>query len=86
MTGSELRARRPDALRTFNHRPPGHPSGEWSQGWDEIRATWEVFAGFGRHDRGGSQIRGLRAHVYGDVAYTTCLFIASSGFGGETLA
>lgn len=64
----------------------GHPSGEWSQGWDEIRATWEVFAGFGRHDRGGSQIRSLKAHVYGDVAYTTCLFMASKGFGGETLA
>lgn len=64
----------------------GHPSGEWSQGWDEVRATWEVFAGFGRHDRGGSQIRSLKAHVYGDVAYTTCLFIASPGFGGETLA
>jgi hypothetical protein len=64
----------------------GHPSGEWSQGWDEVRATWEVFAGFGRHDRGGSQIRSLKAHVYGDVAYTTCLFTASQGFGGETLA
>lgn len=64
----------------------GHPSGDWSQGWDEIQATWEIFAGFGRHDRGGSQIRSLKAHVYGDVAYTTCLFTASQGFGGETLA
>jgi hypothetical protein len=63
----------------------GHPSGEWSQGWDEVWATWEVFAGFGRHDRGGSQIRGLKAHVYGDFAYTTCTFIASPAFGGEPL-
>lgn len=64
----------------------GHPSGEWSQGWDEIFATWEVFAGFGRHDRGGSKVKSIQAHVYGDVAYTTCLFVASPGFGGETLA
>jgi hypothetical protein len=64
----------------------GHPSGEWATGWDEVWATWEVFASFGRADRGGSSIRDLRACVYGDVAYTTCLFIASPAFGGETLA
>lgn len=64
----------------------GHPSGEWAEGWDEVWATWEVFAGFGRHDRGGSKIRNLKAYVYGDVAYTTCMFVASPAFGGETLA
>jgi ketosteroid isomerase-like protein len=64
----------------------GHPSGEWATGWDEVWATWEVFASFGRADRGGSRIRDLKAYVYGDLAYTTCLFIASPGFGGETLA
>lgn len=64
----------------------GHPSGEWAEGWDEVWATWEIFASFGRADRGGSKIRNLKAHVYGDTAYTTCLFIASPAFGGETLA
>ena len=28
----------------------------------------------------------MKAHVYGDVAYTTCLFTAAPAFGGETLA
>ena len=64
----------------------GHPSGEWAEGWEEVLATWKVFAVFGRADRGGSKIRSLRAYVYGEVAYTTCLFVASPGFGGETLA
>jgi hypothetical protein len=64
----------------------GHPSGEWAAGWDEVWATWEVFASFGRGDRGGSRIRDLKAYVYGEVAYTTCIFIASPAFGGETLA
>jgi ketosteroid isomerase-like protein len=64
----------------------GHPSGGWSKGWDELRATWLVFAGFGRADRGGSSIRDLDANVYGDIAYTTCVFKASPGFGGEELA
>jgi hypothetical protein len=64
----------------------GHPSGEWAEGWDEVWATWTVFAAFGRADRGGSKIRSLRAYVYGDLAYTTCIFIASPGFGGDSLA
>ena len=29
---------------------------------------------------------GLTAHVYGDVAYTTCRFVASPAFGGDTLS
>lgn len=64
----------------------GHPSGEWSEGWDEIWATWEVFSSFGRADRAGSSIRSLKAYVYGDVAYTTCIFTASPAFGGDSLA
>jgi ketosteroid isomerase-like protein len=64
----------------------GHPSGEWSQGWDEIVAGFEIFAALGRPDRGGSKVRGMKAHVYGDVAYTTCLFTVAPAFGGETLA
>ena len=79
-----------DAMRDAWHHTDrvtgGHPSGEWAEGWDEIWATWEVFAGFGRADRGGSQVLSLKAYVYGDVAYTTCIFKASPAFGGETLA
>ena len=79
-----------DAMRDAWHHTVrvtgGHPSGNWAQGWDEVWATWEVFSGFGREDRGGSQISDLKAHVYGELAYTTCLFHASPGFGGEILA
>jgi hypothetical protein len=64
----------------------GHPSGGWSKGWDELLATWEVFAGFGAADRGGSTVSDLDANVYGDIAYTTCVFKASPGFGGEKMA
>jgi hypothetical protein len=64
----------------------GHPSGGWSKGWDELWATWTVFAGFGREDRGGSSIRDLDANVYGEIAYTTCVFKASPAFGGEDIA
>jgi len=64
----------------------GHPNGEWSQGFAEIVVGFEIFAKLGRPERGGSKVRGMHAHVYGDVAYTTCLFTASPAFGGETLA
>lgn len=64
----------------------GHPSGEWSQGWDEILAGFQIFSMLGRPERGGSHVRGMKAHVYGDVAYTTCLFVGAQAFGGETLA
>jgi hypothetical protein len=65
------------------HVTAGHPSGEWAQGWDEIVAGFEIFQSLGRHDRGGSAVRGMRAHVYGDLAYTTCLFTSAPAFGGE---
>jgi ketosteroid isomerase-like protein len=64
----------------------GHPSGEWSQGWDEVLATWEVFAGFGHPTRGGSKVRDVRVYVYGDVAYATSIFTSSPAFGSATLA
>lgn len=64
----------------------GHPSGEWSQGWDEIVVGFEIFSGLGRPERGGSSVRSMKAHVYGDIAYTTCLFSVAPAFGGETLA
>ncbi len=64
----------------------GHPRGDWAVGWDEVLATWKVFAAFGREGRGGSRIRDLQVHLYGDVAYTTCSFVASPAFGSDTLA
>jgi ketosteroid isomerase-like protein len=64
----------------------GHPSGEWSEGWAEIVVGFEIFASLGKPGRGGSSVRGMKAHVYGDVAYTTCLFTVSPTFGGETIA
>jgi ketosteroid isomerase-like protein len=63
-----------------------HPSGAWSQGWAEIVVGFEIFASLGKPERGGSSVRGMQAHVYGDIAYTTCLFVAAPAFGGETLA
>lgn len=79
-----------EAMRDAWHHTPkvtgGHPSGEWSQGWDEVWATWELFAGFGRQDGGGSKIVSMKAHVYGDIAYTTSLFKASPKWGGDTLS
>jgi ketosteroid isomerase-like protein len=67
------------------HRTPrvtaGHPMGEWSYGWDEVAATWEVVAAVGVPENAGSSIRDLRVHLYGDVAYTTCVFRASPRFG-----
>ena len=85
ISGQGLEAMRA-AWHQTNRVTGGHPSGEWAEGWDEVWATWEVFASFGRADRGGSKIRNLKAYVYGDVAYTTCVFTASPAFGGETLA
>jgi hypothetical protein len=64
----------------------GHPSGEWSQGWDEIVVGFEIFSSLGRPERGGSTVRGMKSHVYGYVAYTTCIFIVAPAFGGESIA
>ena len=64
----------------------GHPSGEWSQGWAEIVVGFELFSALGRPERGGSKVRGMKAHVYGDIAYTTCLFTTAPAFGAETIA
>ncbi|NUP06740.1 MAG: SnoaL-like domain-containing protein [Polyangiaceae bacterium] len=64
----------------------GHPAGEWAHGWDEVLATWQVFDSFVRpNDAGGSEIRDIRPHVFGDVAYTTGAFVVAAAFGGSTL-
>lgn len=75
-----------DAWEHSDRATAGHPSGEWSQGWAEIVVGFELFSALGRPNRGGSSVRSMKAHVYGDIAYTTCLFTASPAFGGETLA
>jgi hypothetical protein len=75
-----------DAWEHSDRVTAGHPSGEWSQGFDEIMVGFGLFAALGRPDRGGSTVRNMTAHVYGDIAYTTCLFTAAPAFGGETLA
>ena len=58
-----------------------HPLGEWSYGWDEVRASWHAVAAVGKPGLGGSEIRDLRVHLYGDVAYTTGVFVATPAFG-----
>jgi ketosteroid isomerase-like protein len=63
----------------------GHPTGSWAQGWAEVLATWEVFASFGRPEAAGSSIQGLRAHVFGDTAYTISVFHSSAAFGRATM-
>lgn len=62
-----------------------HPSGEWSHGWEEVSATWTVFGGFGREDRGGSKLLNISCCVYGDIAYTTSVFQASPAWGAEKM-
>jgi hypothetical protein len=80
-----------ELMREAWHHTPrvtsGHPSGDWAQGWDEVFATWEVFAMFGRKGRGGATIRDLHVYIYGgDLAYTTCTFTVPPTFGGEKLS
>jgi ketosteroid isomerase-like protein len=62
-----------------------HPSGDWANGWQEVWALWAGFVGFGRADRGGSRVLSRGVHVYGDVAYTTVVFVCAPAFGGDTL-
>ncbi len=75
-----------DAWHHNDRVTTGHPSGDWAQGWDEVWATWQVFASFGKAGRGGTSFRDMKAHVYGDIAYTTCTFVSSAAFGGDTMS
>lgn len=83
--GDGLAAMR-DAWHQSDRVTTGHPSGEWAQGWDEVWATWQVFAAFGRPESAGSTITDLRVFVYGDVAYAICTFVGPPSFGAEKLA
>jgi ketosteroid isomerase-like protein len=62
-----------------------HPMGDWTVGWDQVSATWDVFASFGKKGNGGTQIRDVKVYLFGDVAYTTSVFVASPAFGGAQL-
>ncbi|HTJ81747.1 MAG TPA: nuclear transport factor 2 family protein [Polyangiaceae bacterium] len=75
-----------DAWHHTEHVTGGHPSGGWAHGWDEVWATWKVFASFGAPGRGGSKVEDVTVHVFGDVAYSTCSYVAPAEFGGETLS
>jgi ketosteroid isomerase-like protein len=84
ITGKGLAAMR-DA---WHHDVPvssAHPMGDWAHGWDEVFATWGVFASLGNEALAGSTIRDLRVHVHGDVAHTTCVFVGSPTLGSPTL-
>ncbi len=77
------------AMRDAWHHGPrvtsSHPTGDWANGWEEVSATWDVFASFGKKGNGGTKIRDIKAFVFGDVAYTTSVFVASPSFGGAKL-
>lgn len=62
-----------------------HPSGDWAHGWDEVWATWNVFAAFGREDRGGGKLLSISVHHHGDIAYTTSVYQASAAWGQEKM-
>jgi hypothetical protein len=77
------------AMRDAWHHTPnvtaGHPLGDWSHGWKEVDATWSTFESLGKPELGGSSVEQLRANVYGDVAYTTCVFVAGPAVGRQRL-
>lgn len=79
-----------DAMVAAWHHTPkvtsGHPMGDWAYGWDEVLATWTVFSTIGKPENVGSKVRDLRVHLYGDTAYTTCIFTTAPSFGGVDLA
>lgn len=77
------------AIKDAWHHTPrvtsSHPTGEWAIGWDEVAATWDVFASFGKEGGGGTKIRDVKVYVYGDIAYTTSVFFAAPSWGGAKL-
>jgi hypothetical protein len=62
-----------------------HPIGGWAYGWDEILATWEVFSMIGREAMGGSHFTNMKIFVHGDIAYTTCIFVAGPLMGNAKI-
>jgi ketosteroid isomerase-like protein len=75
-----------EAMREAWHHTPrvtsAHPLGDWSRGWEEVEATWSTFIQIGRPEMAGSEVTELHAFVYGDVAYTTCVFVTAP-FAGK---
>lgn len=60
-----------------------HPIDDWAEGWEEVWATWQAVAAFGRADRGGGKVLRIRSYVYGDFAYTIVVFQTAPSVGGE---
>jgi ketosteroid isomerase-like protein len=78
------------AIKDAWHHAPrvtsSHPTGEWAIGWDEVGATWDVFASFGKEgDPGGTHVRDIKVYLYGDIAYTTSVFVAAPTWGGAKM-
>lgn len=84
VTGKGLDAMR-DAWHHEESVSSAHPTGEWAHGWDEVFATWGVFASLANEALAGSSIRDLRVHVHGDIAYTACVFVAGPALGSTRL-
>src|SRR3974390_613821 len=74
-----------DAWHHTTRVTSSHPTGEWAVGWDEVAATWDVFASFGKEGAGGTKIRDIKVYLYGDVAYTTSVFVAAPTWGGAKM-
>lgn len=85
VSGKGLEAMR-DAWHHTDRVTSAHPIDDFTEGWEQVWATWKVFEPFGHPDRGGTSIKNLRVHLFGDVAYTTCMFYSAPAFGGERLA
>jgi ketosteroid isomerase-like protein len=63
-----------------------HPmKGTWSHGWEEVLATWEAAAAFGREGTGNSKLLSLEVIPHGEFAYATVIFQATERWGGETM-
>jgi|HubBroStandDraft_2_1064218.scaffolds.fasta_scaffold508690_1 ketosteroid isomerase-like protein len=76
-------------IDAWHHTPDvssGHPTGDWAHGWDEVLATWGVFASFGKEGNGGTKVRDVKVHVYGDFAYATGVFVAAPTLGSATMS
>src|SRR5262249_38829227 len=80
-----IAGRGPEAMEMAWHHTQrvstAHPIGDWSHGWEEGGAAWKVIADSGKAENPGTRVRDVRAHVRGDMAYVTCVFIASPAFG-----
>jgi hypothetical protein len=74
-----------EAWHQTSRATTSHPIGGWAYGWDEILATWGVFDVIGRESMGGNHFIDMKVFVYGDTAYTTCIFVAGPLLGSAKI-